>query len=305
MSRSLQTITSEDLAALPAEIHGWQGSWMQLDRGGVGYAAVHVDLDGVELNRHAVRSRVLGRWYHAEGALTLAWLERGEASARYGAKELQRDDAYFWHAGREHWFRTPPSMRLWEILVTPRIVRARGWDPAARPLVHLGAAPRARLERLCWETLQLARAEAPLATAVLRDRLLDAVERILPDALFAAAEGPIEPARRTELVRAAAEVLRTAQPLSGVRIGPLANSLGVAERTLYAAFREQVGMGPYEFARLERLHDFRRRLHAGSAFHGKVGESARGAGFGDVKRAGRVYRSWFHETPRETLRRLS
>ena len=62
----------------------------------------------------------------------------------------------------------------------------------------------------------------------------------------------------------------------------------VSERTLYRAFEQWVGSGPYEFFTLSRLHAFRRDLVTGDPYRGKIARAARANGFEELSRLAQV-----------------
>ena len=81
----------------------------------------------------------------------------------------------------------------------------------------------------------------------------------------------------------------------------LAKYLKVSERTLYRSFNHWVGIGPYEFFRLSRLHAFRIYLLSGPPLRGKIARVARDTGFDDLSRLSQLYLRHFGELPSETV----
>ena len=199
----------------------------------------------------------------------------------------------------------PRHVRIWEILITPDVVSSRGWSVRPTPTAPLDAEGRGRLEGIAREAASIVQLERDAPIHVLRDRLLDTMEQVFDGLLVHEPTDPFATDRRAghELVEAAAAVLRSTEMLGEVRIPDLARTLGVSERSIYAAFRANVGMGPYEFTRLQRLHTLRRALTAGPGYHGKIAASAGRVGFADPKRATKVYGRHFGESPRDTIRR--
>ena len=301
----LTTISSAHVESVPAEVYGWQGSWVQLDAGLANYRAARLWLDGVEVNRHACDSRLLGRWFQDTGAVSITWMVEGDRPARYAGRDVPAEQGILWHAEREHWTLFPSNLRVWELLVTAPIVEARGWQVAQTPLVPLSRQSRSHLEGAAQHVIAAARAKPATSAAVLRERILDAAETALRPLLLAPPQDLSDRAKEEarSLVREAAELARKAESLAEVRIPELAAFLGVSDRTLYAAFRRTVGVGPYEFVRLERLHQARRLLLAGPSHRGRVRECVADVGFRDPKRLSKVYRRQFGESPRETMRR--
>lgn len=77
--------------------------------------------------------------------------------------------------------------------------------------------------------------------------------------------------------------------------------LNVSERTLYRSFDHWVGVGPYEFFTLSRLHAFRRHLLTGHSIRGRISRAAAAYGFDELSRLAQLYKRHFGELPSETL----
>ena len=300
----IHRVRSADIESIAAEVHGWQGSWLQLDRGHLDYGVLQLAVAGVEVNRHAVDRRLLGRWYHDGPAVSLIWLDGADEPLQYAGRDLRRHEAILTMSGREHWLRIPRGGRLWEVLVTPEAMRLRGWHVPPEPVVTLTPRQRRALARTTHEQ-SAAVAAAPETTATIaRDRILDVLEDIFPDALCPPVPHEVVgDDAGGALIRSAAEWMAAQPIVSAIRVPTMARELGVSERTLYKHFRQRVGMGPYEFERLVRLHGVRRALARAPRGRGTVQRAAAASGFADARGMARAYRAHFGESPRETARR--
>lgn len=83
----------------------------------------------------------------------------------------------------------------------------------------------------------------------------------------------------------------------------LARRVGVSERTLYRAFSEHLGVSPYRYVLLSRLHRMRRTLLRSPDHRNPVTRAAALAGFDHLGEMGRHYRRVFGEAPSDTLAR--
>ena len=79
--------------------------------------------------------------------------------------------------------------------------------------------------------------------------------------------------------------------------------MGVSERTLRYAFREQLGVSPKQYLQLVRLGGVRRNLQLAAAGV-KIVDVANRWGFWHMGQFAADYRRQFGELPSETLRRL-
>lgn len=307
----LEGVSVHDVEAIAPAGGGWEGGLVQLDRGPLHYGCRRLVLPGVQVLWHAVDRRVHGRWHHRTDALEFFCLLDADAPLRYRGRDLRPDQLMVFLSEREHEYVMPRVALGLEVRIAPTLARFLAWPRPLTPTPCARPEQLRALEEVCRAaTREGGRPPAPESGArhalALRDRVLDAVA----DVLRPGPERPRanHPARRGgersfALTRRAVRRMREMGNEVRVRIGALACELGVPERTLYQAFRNTFGMGPYEFDRLERLHAFRTVLGSGPAFHGKVARAARKVGFHDASRLTQAYRQQFGETPRGSLKR--
>jgi AraC-like DNA-binding protein len=86
-------------------------------------------------------------------------------------------------------------------------------------------------------------------------------------------------------------------------VDELAAEVGASRRRLFYSFRHLLGMGPYAYLELLRLHRLRHRLLAGKASGTCVTRAATDLGFGHLGRLSERYRQHFGELPKGTLKR--
>lgn len=106
------------------------------------------------------------------------------------------------------------------------------------------------------------------------------------------------------LVKRAREFMAELGPDRKLSMPQVARHLDVSERTLYNAFRQWLGIGPYEYYLVQRLHAFREELRRGDAYPGKVTRAALDTGFHHFGQLGLLYRRHVGETPTETMRHV-
>lgn len=131
-------------------------------------------------------------------------------------------------------------------------------------------------------------------------RLEQECVRALVACLYPPAPHPVPPRpERARAVRRAEELMRArlADPLGAI---DLCRELGVSDRTLRLAFREQYGMGPMAFFRCLRLNAARTALRADPLL--AVGDAARANGFHHLGNFSADYRRLFGERPSDTPR---
>ena len=96
----------------------------------------------------------------------------------------------------------------------------------------------------------------------------------------------------------------TENPNRPLCIAEICATLCVRERTLRGACEKQLGMGPIRYLTLHRMHQVRHALLSADASNTTVTDVAIEHGFSELGRFSVAYRSFFYESPSETLSRL-
>jgi AraC-like DNA-binding protein len=109
--------------------------------------------------------------------------------------------------------------------------------------------------------------------------------------------------RRHDLVVARLEAFLEANPNKPLYLTEICGAIGVAERTLRAACEEHLGMGPIRYLTLRRMHLVRRALLRADPSTATVTRLATDHGFWELGRFSVAYRTFFGESPKETLLR--
>lgn len=136
---------------------------------------------------------------------------------------------------------------------------------------------------------------SPLVRAELRQAVTTALLLGHPHSHSAAVLSP-QPPPPPRALRRALELITDGPPLTNAE---LARQVGVAERTLYTAFRRRFGMSPAAYGRALRLDRAREDLLAGDGV--TVRAVAERHGFAHPSRFAAAYRARFGELPSATL----
>ncbi len=103
--------------------------------------------------------------------------------------------------------------------------------------------------------------------------------------------------RAQELIE---QFIQSGQPLS---IPDLANRLDVHERKLYNVFQKTLGISPYAWGHIVRMHQFRQQAIELSKPHGAITKIASELGFNNMSHFSEQFKRLFGETPRQFLSR--
>jgi AraC family ethanolamine operon transcriptional activator len=143
-------------------------------------------------------------------------------------------------------------------------------------------------------------------TTALSDKTSDFLQRCIIECLLAGTTSALPPASEcsyasARLVRKAEDYLDAAgeRPIS---ISELCNTLSVSRRSLHRAFADTLGIGPVAYLRCKRLSAIQSILRRSDPETTSIGELAFEFGFLEGGRFASYYRSYFGETPSETLR---
>ncbi len=135
--------------------------------------------------------------------------------------------------------------------------------------------------------------------------ILDQLELVLQPWLDGA-RAPDRPRTRVasgSLVRRVRERLDDLDYAKSAKVETLARDLGVSRRSLFLAFRTELGVGPRRFNELIRLNLLRARLYRGGPDRTTITAEANELGFFELGRMATNYRRLFGESPRDTLGR--
>jgi AraC-like DNA-binding protein len=99
------------------------------------------------------------------------------------------------------------------------------------------------------------------------------------------------------------EALLMSAPDRAFRMAQICAALGVSEQTLRQSCEEQLGMGPIEYARRQRMQLVHRALRRGNCETVSIAGIARQYGFRGLGRFAADYRGVYGELPSATLRR--
>lgn len=304
----------EDVRAFYAEATGMRPDYMQLSGGVSRINFTAIEYDGVAIVWTASEGRQFWRDVIARGPLHFGCLIESAGPARVFGQELSPDQAMAWTPGQTMDYVLEGPLLSLEIGVSERLVEELGWtisDPPVRTV------PKDRLDRLteiCRTALQSngqsagepEGAHGRVAQMVWRDTILEALESALEPWL----SDPTPSGSRRLSTTAGFKTFRKSDAFfeSTLNAGPLeidaiARSIGVSRRTIYHAFRESLGIGPYRYFQLKRLHQLRAQLLEADPAKETVTSAASELGFSELGRLAQNYKNQFGEYPSQTLKR--
>lgn len=279
---------------------GLDHRYIQLSPGALNLSSTFVELQGVQLHWNLIEAKFFVTEIHQDSKLWFGFHLDGSASPIHLGKELEFGTALVWHAGREREYLIPKSTTSLVIRVDAWLMEKLGWSVNDRSLQSVPPCQLRRLADLCRIASD---ARIQVDPILMRDQILDALELALAPWLepsLPLAGAGFQGSRYHRVFKEASGLIESGRPED---IGKLADSLGVTKRTLYRAFRQWLGMGPYSYMQATRLYEFRNLLLQASPDNSSVTRLAYDCGFTEMGRLSATYREYFGELPSNTLRR--
>lgn len=302
-------IATDDVDQLFAWETGWDGDFLQLTRGRLGYRGIRIAVPGLTLQWSSFGQSVLARQVVVRSSLVMGVALGASCGVLCRGHDVNTEHAVVVSTGETHGLRLAKSTRILSIGVGPQALNKLDVELPRQPVLPLSGDLRQRLVNLS-DAARIRMTETATSQKAVTDRELQALvigavrdviaQRPSPDddALESSEGG-----RKFSLFKTAEASLEALAHEESLDVGLLAKSLGTSERTVYASFQHCVGLGPYEYHLLCKLHRFQRSIVTGASYRGKISEAARASGFQHMGRLAGMYKRHFGETPRDTLQR--
>lgn len=301
-------VGTDDIDELFSWVDDWGGRYWQLEPGPLGYRSIHLPLRGARVGWHHYERPILFQEVmSAPGALLLV-STGGARPGVYRGQETRVHSCAVVRPGQEIHSASPSRQSTLEVYLEPGLVDFLGWEALPDGVLAPDGRAVTHLLRVCDEIRDAGHGgeTSDPGALVLRDRLLLALRQLMAD-VFDDDGRPSPRVTKTpaayDVARSARRVLEDRMALPMLSVGELASLVGVAKRTLYDAFLRFVGVGPYEFQVVLRMHAARRALLLGGTAKGRVRRAGAEVGFDDPVKLSKSYRRCFGESPRETLQR--
>ncbi len=286
----------------------WDFEYRQLTRGRLGYQSRTICLGSVAMSWHSYGQRVLCRDAFMDEELVLSMVIAADRPPRFAGRDVQPNSVLVHHRGKEKEYVIEPGTTSLDIVVSSKRLASLEWELSSELLRTVPQKAVTRVIEHCRQIQQLATLPAEMrgpASELHERRMLELLYALVQPArqAEAAADWRSSPLHRSfRLVQRAQMLMARRGCDEKVSVAEIARGLGVSERTLYNAFRDWLGVGPYEYDLIQRLHLFRNKLRRGRTYPGKVTRAALDTGFSHLGQLGRLYRRHFGETPTQTIK---
>lgn len=297
----------EQLFAYVANDH-WEYRLIQLTPGPLDSRYAAVFLPEMTISWYRYRPAIHVQESHGLPAVFFTFVIDAAEAPRWFGHEFQADMALLYLPGQEQDYVIPQRLFSVGVMIQESLVQRMGWQFSGPACQRVGRDSLMELKEACQQLTrrlqQRPATESELQIA--QERLAMHLDKTLAPWMKSGngnTPGLDKPTRSCRTVRQALDLLDEWPADRNLDIGELARAIPTHRRTLYRAFRDYLGIGPYEYYLISRLHVFRRALEQAPTHHGVITRAALQAGFAHMGRFTEQYRKHFVERPNDTLRR--
>lgn len=289
----------------------WESEHLQLSPGRLGSWISVVSLPDLSIHWYRLAAAMRTRECHRHDAVFFTFLLHADGVPRWRGREVHRNQALVYLPGQEQDYALPPNMHSLGLLIGKRLIGDMGWNIRPESVLRTDAVGLDALAACCAQATSQVRqggVSNPEEALLIQERLAMRLGDVLAPWLGGPGDGVdrgLSPSRAHRVIRGAERHMAQWDQDDKLDVARLAEGVGVSPRTLYRAFREYFGMGPYEYHLLLKLRDFRRGIRHREPGPGLVTSVAGDVGFQHLGRFSETYRRHFGELPRDTLRRWS
>ncbi len=312
-SFKLDLANADELAALYRNLTSTNTTFIQLSSGPSQLEARTLELDRMSVTWVTAMGHHFWHDVMVDGGWRFAFAIDAQGTLRLNGHDLSLEDAQLLRSGEENIFVTDGAYSTLEITLEGSLIRELGWRSSALQLQQIKKSDLSNLQALCEAAYSnvLVTAESAndlhdvCTTCDWQDILLSQLEKTLrPWLISVDEERDVKRIHNSfRIVQKAREHIFEQNGESLSSIDTLTDLLGVSRRTLFAAFKKELGLGPYKLIELKRLNALRNRLLQSDPDGATVAGLSNEAGFSELGRTAVAYRKLFGELPSKTLRR--
>ena len=279
---------------------------IQLSAGKLGFRARVIELPGVRIRWNRFGQSLLFRQVIQEDGFNFGFLLDGSPPLRHSGNHIPAGQGIVQAPLSEHEYVSGRETESLIVHVNMDIVKKLGWHVSPDVTHGVRTTVRNHLFHQCKKITSFAQSNTPIdlfSELELRDSLLDHLALALEPWFSAKKQATSSKISNNSAYNVFRRAVNAVSKMhwDSISVPLLAKHLKVSERTLYRSFNQWVGIGPYEFFRLRRLHTFRNHLLSGPPVRGKIARVARDTGFEDLSRLSQLYLRHFGELPSETM----
>ncbi len=302
--------STDDIEELTADVagEGWEYRYLQVSPGPLGARYTMLSLPEISVAWFRYAAAIHARESHTLPGVVFTFVIGAAEAPRWCGREFEADMALLYQPRQEHDYVTPRKLFSIALVIQDSLIRRMGWELSGHACLRADRRKLLALNDCCQQLRRqlqrqpLSEAGRQLAQERLAMRLGDALSPWLRDSHGADPE-IIRPGQAFAIVRKGIALIHDWPMDRRLDIGILAREIPVHRRTLYRAFQTYLGIGPYEYFLVSRLHAFRQAMDREALRRGAVTRAALQAGFTHLSRFAEQYHQHFAERPRDTLRR--
>lgn len=288
---------------------GFQIEATQLSAGGGEVKFDHFAFPGLLVSHFSTKPSMQNFFALPEGVVLFA-ICRTELPALWCGKHFPPTFLAVLHSKREQWVVLPGGWECYEFIVSEDLIyeteiltpasfaKTKRPEHACVPLV--GPVTRNFLQKMDAAFERARGGNGSSGNTIHKQHffsfIIDGLQQVIDAGLSAMDAKALKPARRSGLVKMGIDFVY-ANIRNDISAYDMAKALGVSYRVLSYAFRDSLGVSPYQYILTEKLHGVRRELKSESA---SVIQSCVSFGFETPSRFARQYKRLFGELPSQT-----
>ena len=251
---------------------GWDAESTQLSAGANEIRFDHFALPGLIVSHYCSKQSMRDVFAAPDGTVVLLF-SRTKLPVVWCGRHVPPTLLAVVRSGREQWVVLPAGLDAYEIIISEDLIRETEIFPPRflaettdldRAFVPLTEPITGEFLRLMDSFFDQARGvNGSPAAGVLQARffdfVIDGLQRVIDAGLAARGPSRLRNGRRSDLVQKGRDFVLS-HVAADLSADDMARALGVSHRVLNYAFRDCLGMSPYQYILTEKLHSARRQL---------------------------------------------
>jgi len=237
----------------------------------------------------------------------LTFILSTSGTPKWYGHDFDKDNVLLYFPGQEQDYVIPRNTRSLGLTISKQQIRRLDWKLRPESIQRICHANLKAVVACCAQTTGQVKRHTAISQEdglLLQERLSIQLSNILLPRLSEAENATpaeLSASRAYRIVRSAEQHMATWDAEHLLDISQLARLVCVSPRTLYRAFHNQFGIGPYEYHVLMKLRAFRKSVRQQNLETDIITRTASNAGFSHMSRFSESYRKHYNEQPTETL----
>jgi len=307
-----------DVEQIPDVLPDVHSRILQYSRGQLHARNCCLVLPGLSVHRNTANQGLLIELSPDIDSFSIVILEQATSAVNWMGQEAEAESLVIFPPGKTAQYSLPISWSSIEFFIEKPLLEKLGLISGHDGSLSYNSICQLRVSGEIYRTLLfkgkklIAMAEEqhpalddPVTRLDLRDSLVELLQAALQPSDTYMPESLGASIRHKLILRAQVLIEETVDSGNPLSIPDLAHQLDIHERVLYKVFKKSLGISPYAWSHLVRMHQFRQRALKSSANYGAITQIALEVGFNHLSHFSEQFKRQYGETPRQFLRRCN